>query len=79
MGTPLYMSPEQARGEDELDQRIDIYALGVILYECLTGEVPFRGSNYLGVIAAEVAKPIRRRRASCVPSCASPSRWSASS
>jgi serine/threonine-protein kinase len=51
LGTPLYMSPEQARGDDHVDHRIDIYALGVILYECLTGEVPFRGSNYLGIIS----------------------------
>jgi len=51
LGTPLYMSPEQARGEEELDQRVDIWALGVMLYECLTGEVPFRANNYLGIIS----------------------------
>jgi serine/threonine-protein kinase len=45
------MSPEQGRGEEQIDHRIDVYALGVILYECLTGEVPFRGTNYLGIIS----------------------------
>jgi serine/threonine protein kinase len=48
IGTPSYISPEQAEGE-EADHRSDIYALGVILYEMMTGEVPFKGETALGV------------------------------
>ena len=65
LGTPLYMSPEQARGEEAIDHRIDVYALGVILYEILAGGVPFRGTNYLGIIAevlARAAPPLREAR-----------------
>ncbi|MDQ3339246.1 MAG: protein kinase [Myxococcota bacterium] len=65
LGTPLYMSPEQARGDDELDHRVDLYALGVIMYEAATGRVPFSGNNYLSVISQvlnESPKPPRALR-----------------
>lgn len=65
LGTPLYMSPEQARGDDELDQRVDVYALGVIMYEAAAGRVPFSGNNYLSVISQvlnEEPTPLRELR-----------------
>jgi serine/threonine-protein kinase PpkA len=58
-GTPYYMSPEQGHGE-VLDERSDIYSLGVIFYEMLTGEKPFQGSTAMAVILKHARDPIPR-------------------
>ena len=61
MGTPHYMSPEQARGE-RADARSDVYALGCVLYQMLSGEVPFRGDTPLAVIRQQIESEPRRLR-----------------
>ena len=61
MGTPHYMSPEQARG-DRVDARSDVYALGCVLYQMLTGTVPFKGDTPLAVIRQQIENEPRRLR-----------------
>jgi formylglycine-generating enzyme required for sulfatase activity len=58
LGTPLYMAPEQWEGRADMDGRVDIYALGMILYECLTGTSPFTAKTALQLMYAHSNKPV---------------------
>ncbi len=62
LGTPTYMSPEQASGHHDLDARSDLYALGCVLYEMLAGEPPFTGANPQAVIARHMSDTPRSIR-----------------
>jgi TolB-like protein/Flp pilus assembly protein TadD len=72
VGTPAYMSPEQAAGDKDLTARSDVYSLGIVLYEMLAGETPFAAPTAQAMIARrfmEVPKPVRELRDS-VPDAA---------
>ncbi len=74
LGTPTYMSPEQAMGEADLDHRTDIYAIGILAYEMLTGTPPFDGTTAQAVLSAQVMeKPadISQQRPGVPPALAS--------
>jgi serine/threonine protein kinase len=58
IGTVEYMSPEQIQGTKEVDGRTDIYALGIVLYFMLTGDLPFKGDSIVSIVMAHLSNPI---------------------
>ena len=70
IGTPAYMSPEQSMGEREVDGRSDLYSLGVVAYQMITGELPFNASSTPALLVkhiSEVPTPIHQRRPDVPP------------
>jgi hypothetical protein len=65
IGTPAFMSPEQAAGEREIDGRSDVYSLGVVTFQMLTGELPFTAPTVAGILMKQITEPapdVRTRR-----------------
>ena len=65
MGTPLYMAPEQARGDPDIDHRTDIYAVGVMAYEMFCGQPPFTGPTYIALLTQHLMQPPPRPSVVC--------------
>jgi serine/threonine protein kinase len=59
IGTPSYMSPEQAAGEREIDGRSDLYSLGVVAFQMLSGELPFSAPTVAGILMKQITEPAR--------------------
>jgi serine/threonine protein kinase len=57
IGTPSFMSPEQAAGEKEIDVRSDLYSLGIVAYQMLTGELPFSAPTVAGILMKQITEP----------------------
>lgn len=58
LGSPMYMSPEQVRNSKNVDERTDIWSIGVVLYELLSGRVPYEADSVTDVVAAVVGDPL---------------------
>ncbi|HUL49750.1 MAG TPA: protein kinase [Gemmatimonadales bacterium] len=68
IGTPHYMSPEQAAGDREIDGRSDVYSLGIVAYQAIVGELPFRAPTVPGVLMKQIMEPaplITTKRVDC--------------
>jgi serine/threonine protein kinase len=57
MGTPIYMAPEQMIASSDVDPRTDVWSMGALLYELVSGELPFRGETELQIFANVMTKP----------------------